>query len=234
MSIKGLRPVDLALFLDEEDTLVLGDIHIGFEEAMQKQGVFLPKFHYQDLFERLQKILTTVKPKKVVINGDIKHEFGTISEEEWRNTLKLIDFLKDKYELVLIKGNHDQTVEPIAKKRGLKLEKSKIIGKTYIYHGDSLPKKEDLKGCENIIISHDHPAISLKEGSRIEKYKCFLMGEWEGIKLAVLPAFSPTASGSDILKERMMSPLLKNIKDFEVIVSEGGKLYRFGKVKDLK
>ena len=30
---------------------------------------------------------------KVIINGDLKHEFGTISETEWRNTLGIIDFL---------------------------------------------------------------------------------------------------------------------------------------------
>ena len=41
----------------------------------------------------LKKILDEVKPKIVIINGDLKHEFGRISDQEWRDTLKLIDFI---------------------------------------------------------------------------------------------------------------------------------------------
>lgn len=184
--------------------------------------------------ERLEKTLKICRPTTIIINGDIKHEFGTISDEEWRNTLRLIDALKKRYKLVLIKGNHDKTIEPIIKKRNLKLKEYQLIDNIYLFHGDKMLKDKDFKKAKTIIISHDHPAVSLKEGSRVEKYKCFLFGKWEEKEVIVLPAFSPTASGSDILKEKMMSPLLKNIQEFQVIVSEEGKLYDFGKIKGIK
>ena len=59
---------------------------------------------------------------EIIINGDIKHEFGTISEQEWRHTLRLLDFLS-RYcdEVILIKGNHDMILGPIAKKRNVKV-----------------------------------------------------------------------------------------------------------------
>ena len=56
----------------------------------------------------------------IVVNGDLKHEFGKISEQEWRETLKLIELLaKNCKKLLLTKGNHDKIVEPIAKKRNI-------------------------------------------------------------------------------------------------------------------
>ncbi|MBC8501071.1 MAG: metallophosphoesterase [Nanoarchaeota archaeon] len=225
--------IDLSLFLEKERTLILGDIHIGFEEAMHKEGVLLPKFHFKDLTDKLEEILKKTKPKTVIINGDIKHEFGTISDEEWRNTLKLIDLISEKAHLVLVKGNHDTILEPIAKKRDVDIRDYYTTKDIYICHGHKMPQDADFKNSKRVIISHDHPAISLREGPRIEKYKCFLVGKWKDKKLVVLPAFSPTSSGSDIMKEKMFSPLLTNISKFRVIVVED-KVYDFGFVKELE
>jgi metallophosphoesterase superfamily enzyme len=35
----GIEMVDLALYLKKQQALVLADLHIGFEEALAKQGV---------------------------------------------------------------------------------------------------------------------------------------------------------------------------------------------------
>ncbi|MFC2136386.1 metallophosphoesterase [Bacteroidota bacterium] len=230
--LPGMRIVDLSLFLEQEKTLVIGDIHIGFEEAMQKQGVFLPKFHFKDLMEELESIIKRTKPETVIINGDIKHEFSTISDEEWRNTLKITDYISKKAKLILIKGNHDTILEPIAKKRDLDIRDYYSTKDLYIFHGHRMPEDIEFKNAKRVIISHDHPALSLKEGPRIEKFKCFISGKWKDKQLVVLPAFSPMSTGSDIMKEKMMSPLLQDIKEFRVFVFEK-KVYDFGLVKEL-
>ena len=38
-------------------------------------------------------MLRTSKPEQVIINGDLKHEFGTISDQEWRDVLKIFDLI---------------------------------------------------------------------------------------------------------------------------------------------
>ena len=46
------------------------------------------------------------KIETIIVNGDLKHEFGAISEQEWRNVLKLLDYLGQHCgEIILIKGN---------------------------------------------------------------------------------------------------------------------------------
>ena len=150
---KNIEIVDLALYLKKENILIIADTHIGYEEALNKQGVLIPRFQFKGIIKRLEKIVKNKLFNKIIINGDIKHEFGTISEQEWRHTLRLLDFLA-KYtdEIILIKGNHDTILGPIAKKRNVKVNYYFIIDDSLIIHGDKIPKK--LPKCKKIIIGH--------------------------------------------------------------------------------
>lgn len=227
---------DLALYFDS--TLVIADIHIGYEEVLNKKGILVPRTQFEEMTKRLEKIFGMLKNSKIeiiIINGDLKHEFGAISEQEWRNTLKFLDLLaRHCNEIILIKGNHDTILGPIAKKRNVKVMDNVMIGNVLIIHGDKIPGKEILSKASAIIIGHEHPAISLKKGPRIETYKCFLKGKYKGKSLIVQPSFNTLAEGTDILKDRILSPFLEqNLDNFEVFVVED-KVYDFGKLKMLK
>lgn len=231
MEIKGL-----ALYFDS--ALVIADTHIGYEEVLNKRGFLVPRTQFEDMAKRMEKVFDELKGKeigKIIINGDLKHEFGTISEQEWRNTLKFLDLLaKHCKEIMLIKGNHDTILGPIAKKRDVKVIDKTIIGSILIAHGDKIPDKKSLARVSTIIIGHEHPAISLKEGARIEKYKCFLKGSYKGKNLIVQPSFNTLIEGTDILQDEVLSPFLKqSLDDFEVYVVED-KVYNFGKLKRLR
>ncbi len=104
----GIQILDLGLYLEKYRTLVIADLHIGYEEALNKQGILLPRFQFRETVARLKRILDSAKPKRVIINGDLKHEFGGISAQEWRETLKVLDLiLTCTDDVVLVKGNHD-------------------------------------------------------------------------------------------------------------------------------
>ena len=109
--IKNIYILDWGLYLKEQNTLIISDLHIGYDEALNRQGILLPRFHFIDLVKRLEKILKQVKPELIIINGDLKHEFGHISETEWRQTIKILDFLTKKTKVMLLKGNHDKILE---------------------------------------------------------------------------------------------------------------------------
>ena len=171
---KGIEIVDLGLKIGK--TLIIADIHIGFEEALNKQGIMIPRFQFDDVVKRIGRILRQAKPETVVVNGDIKHEFGRISDQEWRETLKIIDLLLEKSKkVVLIRGNHDTILGPIAKKRNIEvLDRLEIDdGRILIVHGH---KEVELpKGTKTIIIAHEHPAVSLRKvNTREENLLSFL------------------------------------------------------------
>ena len=231
--IQGIEAVDLAIYV--KNTLIIADIHIGIEEAMNRQGVFVPRFQFSDILNRMKGILDALKGRKIeriVINGDLKHEFGTISDQEWRHTLKFIDFLGAHCgEILLVKGNHDTILGPIANKRKLKIVENVELGDILICHGDKV--LEDIGKYNTIIIGHEHPAISLREGSRVETYKCYLVGKYKGKRLIVQPSFNLVMEGTDVLKERLLSPFLRGIDDFNICAVED-RIYELGKVKSLR
>ena len=228
--LKNIEIVNLALLI--KDTLVISDIHIGYEEELNKKGIMIPRLSFNDITKQLEKILKKVKIKKIVINGDLKHEFGKISDQEWRETLNFVDFLMKQGEVILIKGNHDKTLDIIAKKRNVTLVDSYIIEDIILLHGDEIIKIPE--NINTIVMGHEHPAIALREDKRIEKYKCFLKGRYKNKNLIVLPSFNPVTIGTDILSQKLLSPFLKqDLSKFNVYVI-ADSVYDFGKVGDLK
>lgn len=223
---KDIEIVDLGL--KYKDNLIISDLHIGLEEAMNKEGVLIPRFQFKEILNKLNKILSEHKYKRVIILGDLKHEFGSISDQEWRDVLHLLDFLSDK-EVILVKGNHDTIIGPIAEKRNVKVVNSYQIDEITFLHGDKIiPNLSKV-----LVIGHEHPAISFNERPD-EKFKCFLKGKWKGNILIVLPSFNFVTEGHDILKEEILSPFLKqNLDDFEVFLVEDTILY-FGKIAKIK
>jgi len=219
--------VDLAIMY--QDHLILGDLQLGYEQVVQRRGLFLPKFQLEDILDRLQKIFRQVKATTLVINGDVKHEFGRILEQEWQEILQFFDFcLQHVKTIIIVKGNHDLMINPIADKRNIQVVDSYRLGDALILHGHKIVKET----TPILIIGHEHPAVSFKEKPG-EKFKCFLVGSWKKSMLIVMPSFNPLTDGSDVTRERFLSPYLKQkIEDFLVYVVED-KVYPFGKVKDL-
>ena len=69
--------VDLGLLIDR--TLIISDLHIGYEQALNREGIMVPRFQYKKILERLNEIIKSFDIGRIVVNGDIKHESGILS-----------------------------------------------------------------------------------------------------------------------------------------------------------
>jgi len=232
---KNLKIVDLGLYLKKEQILVIGDLHLGYEESLSRQGVLVPRFQLKETIKRLGDMLEKIKAKEIVITGDLKHEFGKILFTESRDTLEFLDFLLKKYKVTIIKGNHDNVLSYIAQKRNIELKQYVKINDIFICHGDKLMGNIDFFNSKTIIIGHEHPAVSVSKNSRNETFKCFLIGKYKDKELIVIPSFNILIEGSNVLREKILSPFLKKSKldEFEVHVI-ADKVYDFGKLKNLR
>jgi len=233
-SIYNAEIADLGLIVD--DCLIISDIHIGYEQALNREGIMVPRFQYKKILERINEIIQKFNPKRVIINGDLKHEFGRITRQEWDESKNFLEFLGANFdEIILIKGNHDNFTRFIAEKTGLEVFESYTLNGYIIMHGDKLPDDQNLKQTETIIIGHEHPCIGIRNGERLEKIKCYLTGNYKGKKLIVMPSFNFVSEGSDVLHEKPLSPLLKKVKtdDFEVYGVEDFEILHFGRIKDI-
>ncbi len=231
---KNLLIKDLGLYLKNEKTLLIGDLHLGFEESLTKQGILLPKFQLQETIRRLDKILTNLDVEEIVITGDLKHEFGKILTTEMNDTLDFLDHLLKKYKVAIIKGNHDTILSYIAQKRNIELKQYYRINDIFICHGDKLFNNLDFFNSKTLVIGHEHPAVSLINNNRSETFKCFLCGKYKDKEIIVLPSFNVLVDGSDILREQILSPYLRqDISNFDVYII-ADTVYKFGKLKNLR
>ena len=232
-----IEMIGSSIYIKNHKTLVISDLHIGFEESLNKQGVFLPRFQFGDIIKQLGAIRMKAKEfggiKTVVLNGDLKHEFGRITAQERRELRNLFDnFKKNNEEALIVKGNHDVILAAVAGLENYSIVDKIELGDILIIHGDDVPAELPIK-AKVIIIGHEHPSVSLREGERVERFKCFLKGKWKGRTLLVMPSFNPLVEGTDILQENTLSPFLKqNLSGFEIWVAGEKPLY-FGKVKNL-
>lgn len=223
--------IDLALFIKECRALIISDTHLGYESEFNNKGMMIPRFSLLKMKKRIESIIKKTNPNTIIINGDIKHNFGKVDNLEWRDTLRFFKLLKENSkELILIKGNHDKIIEPIAKKHNIKIKEYLKIDDTLITHGDKI---KEIDNYNTIIIGHEHPAINIKENNRKEKFKCFFKGKYKDKTLIVQPSFSDMTQGTDILEGKHLSPYLKeNIENFDVFIV-ADKIYPFGKVSSL-
>jgi len=232
--------------------LVLGDFHLGYGESIGAVGLFLD-IQTKEILKKLKNLFhlffsKNIHLKKIIIIGDFKHEFGSILDSEWRESLKIMDYLSEKCkDVLLIKGNHDNILEPIAKKRNLKLLDFYKYKNVYLLHGNKLYRGCLEKEIDILITGHLHPAISLSDNYKKEKYKCFLKGKWKKKIVYVLPSFSPASFGYNLARINKINKKSiedgfgffiiedKKLKNFEVIIynNQDKKKYNFGKLKNL-
>ena len=215
------------LYIEEFELAVMADFHIGYEDVMAQKGIYFPKIQKKYILKTLQEIYDKYEPKTLLIDGDFKHEFSRNMPQEWDEIEEVLDYIMDMREVIIVRGNHDNFLKSILRRRGLELKDSYAMGNYFFTHGH-----KDMEIKNITIIGHEHPSVMLRdEISASVKMPCFLYSP----DLIVLPATSVYASGTDITKNEFISPILrKNRRDFEIFaIDEKEGIYPVGKLSSL-
>ncbi len=208
-----------AFYIGDLEAVVIADLHIGYEDALRKEGISVPDAT-KKMIERIRKLITEKEAKRLIILGDVKHSIGECS--------KIKELEKLGVELDIVKGNHDGGIEEILDANiypawGFR------IGDYGFIHGHSWPS-EEVMSSKYVFMGHLHPEIELRDSvGKIHRYPCHLVGELtpEGkekyksnAKIFVLAAFNPLV-GSSLADP--LGPLMKNkiIDDFDVYLLNG-------------
>ena len=92
-----------SLFWEEENTLIIADMHLGKTGHFRKEGIAVPQSIYKADLQRLMAQLYLFKVDRLIIAGDLTH--STANKEldlfiKWRKDFSLLH-------IDLVKGNHD-------------------------------------------------------------------------------------------------------------------------------
>tara|TARA_R110000737_G_C14601731_1_gene489261 strand:+ start:730 stop:1413 length:684 start_codon:yes stop_codon:yes gene_type:complete len=148
-----------AIWIAEENSLLLADTHFGKAAHFRKAGIPVPEnIHLAD-FTRIHELLTSTGASKVLFLGDLFH---SAANESWFTLLEFIE-LHPNIDFHLVMGNHDILTDTIYKDCPLLIHSGNLkMGNLLLSHK---PQEGLPKGILNIC-GHIHPGIVLKKNGK--------------------------------------------------------------------
>ncbi len=219
--IVGSRPI---LYSTVDDAFIVADVHLGYEEAMASQGVFLPRLQLRRALRTLSEARGVVEARRIIVNGDIKHSFEKLLKQERVEVEEFIVKLQEMgfKEVIVVRGNHDNYVGYLLKRLGVTfIEDFLDLGNgVRVTHGHlDLEPKADIT-----IIGHEHPAIQINmEGSKVKLPALLLVQTTLSTQIIVIPALGEYQTGNTIHldRERFLSPMIRGygvIEDIKPVI----------------
>ena len=146
-------------------TLVIADLHIGWEMALRDKGIHLPS-QTPKIFEKLARLLSMHKPQKLLILGDVKNTVTTAKPGEWHDIPAFFSELKNLVsDISIVRGNHDANLETLLPENiPLHPAKGTIIADTGFFHGQSWPSPALLE-CGTLVTAHLHPVVVFRDSA---------------------------------------------------------------------
>ena len=216
------------IYIEESRTLVLSDLHLGFEEASSRglsyslrgsggyMAVYLPRIQLRRTLSMLSSVLSELSVSRVVINGDLKHAFDRLLRQEREEIVGLVKFLRERgvEDIVVIRGNHDNFIKPLLRRLEVQFTNGflTMVGDKWVLftHGH---EDVDVSEADIIVIGHEHPALKCFD---VYKFPCFIkIPLSENRHLVVMPATGPYHPGITVTPEpgEYLSPIIRRLRD---------------------
>lgn len=176
----------LLLERESERVVVVADLHLGWEVSLSHQGIHVPS-QVPRLLDKLRKIVTDVRPRQLILLGDVKHAVAKVELEEWKYVPEFFEGLVDIIpDVQVVPGNHDGNLEPLTPP-SVKISTSEGISlwnTVGLFHGHAWPSPP-LVGCKFLVMGHLHPVVVFKDplGFRITR-QAWVRAKSSGEKLA--------------------------------------------------
>jgi uncharacterized protein len=203
---------DGAIVHPEARTVVVADVHLGYEWARGDQGDCLPAHSLADSLTKLGRVFARAPGalERLVVAGDLVESRRPCPRTD-RDVAELTRWLRARgIELVALRGNHDPPRSPAPPST------LDVAGWT-VGHGDRPIR------ASRTVTGHLHPVLRA-EGVTAP---CFLVGP----SAIVVPAFSTNAAGVSVASLRL--PSAPDGAPFRCIAAAGAELLDFGPVADL-
>jgi uncharacterized protein len=174
-----------AVFLTNDSTLIVADIHLGKSAAFRARGLPVPEGDCARDLARLAALVEGSRARHLVIAGDLFHAPSGMTEDI---ETALADFVSRlEIPITLVVGNHDVKIRQLP------------AGITRVPHLDLEPQLRiihdpaRLSGDRLHIAGHWHPVVKIPDGKRTSlRLPCFLFRN----HMLVIPAFGSFTGGS--------------------------------------
>jgi len=167
------------MFWENQQTLILSDMHIGKTAHFRKAGIAVPQQVFQEDLHRLFQQIHFFSPQRIIVTGDLFHSEANLEHDwfsNWRRELDGIDF-------ILVKGNHEILRNDVYRNLGIEIVDKELEIAPFFFSHDLVEEKLD--GFS--FVGHTHPGIHIQgKGKQSFVFPCFYFTS----DFCILPAFS--------------------------------------------
>ncbi len=217
-------PSKPALILEgKKKSLIVTDIHIGFENSMASNEIFIGKNStINETIQELSEMIDAEKPDSVILLGDIKSSIKSISRNEWNEVPMFFEKISKKCDVTLVPGNHDANIQRLVPDNISMISSTGLVEENVLLtHGHTMPS-ENFSHVDKIIMGHIHPVFfqedSVINGQRVwvsiktEKEKIFPNKSGE-LEIIIIPSFNKYFYATHRKKyKKSISPIIDKIK----------------------
>ena len=219
-------PSKPALILEDQKkkNLIVTDIHIGFENSMTSNEIFIGKNStIHETIQDISEIIDAENPDAVILLGDIKSSIKNISRNEWDEVPLFFEKIREKCDnVILVPGNHDASIQRLVPDNISLISSTGMVEENILLtHGHTMPS-ENFSYIDKIIMGHVHPVFfqedSVINGQRVwislktEKERIFPNKTGE-LEITLVPSFNKYFYATHRKKyKKSISPIINKIK----------------------
>jgi uncharacterized protein len=185
------------LFWEQENTLIVADVHIGKSGHFRQAGIPVPQAVYKEDLQRLMSQIYLYKTDRLIIVGDLSHSKANKELElftKWRKDFSLLH-------IDLVKGNHDILHENWYKEANIVTHPKQLLINNFLFEHEANTKEEASFPANTVytFTGHIHPGIKLKgQAKQSFMFPCFYFGK----RNCILPAFSKFTGTYRVIPEK--------------------------------
>jgi DNA ligase-associated metallophosphoesterase len=193
------------IFWEEEQALILSDLHLGKTGHFRKHGIAVPQAVFIEDLQRLVEQLIHFRAKKIIAVGDLFHSRANKEMDlflKWRHDLPELEF-------TLVRGNHDILKQGWYDDASIQVKEGiySINNFSFVHDPEEVPA-EMLAG-DFIFSGHLHPGINIQGIAKQSlTFPCYYFSDTQ----AILPAFSKF-SGLAMIKKRKEETVYAIVND---------------------
>jgi putative SbcD/Mre11-related phosphoesterase len=237
-----------AVWLPQQRTLVVPDVHLGFAWVQRRRGQLLPVGFADDTLPRLEALSRDYPAARIVFLGDLVHaacELEPLRLALVELALRLgsrtpalnsatasaalsagLEFTVSHPELILVLGNHDHRLPQLLVdwQVPIRVVPRLDLGRFRLLHGHEAAPLEALEPTDRLtIIGHEHPSVELGAGATTRaKCPAFALAD----DTLVVPAFSAWAAGCNLQRRNHLGPIAQAARFHTVLACVGPRLLR--------
>jgi len=180
---------DKAIYLEQANSLLLSDVHLGKADTFQNFGIPIPLSVNDSILVRLKDLCDRHHPAFLFILGDLFHSKIAMNEallSAWQAFLKSTDT-----EIHLLLGNHDRHLLKSLTHLPMQATTKNIQLGSFLLSHEPCPSKDTINIC-----GHIHPCFRM--GSKLDRLRlpCFYYDAVQS--LLMLPSFGEFTGGYEV------------------------------------